>query len=69
MSTEGKINATAKNVEGKAEEALGNLTGDKEMQVEGKAKQAQASAMHAVENIKEAAQDVISSIKDAIDKA
>ncbi|MGV2390221.1 MAG UNVERIFIED_CONTAM: CsbD family protein [Microcystis novacekii LVE1205-3] len=28
MSTEGKINATAKNLEGKAEEVLGNLTGD-----------------------------------------
>jgi uncharacterized protein YjbJ (UPF0337 family) len=39
MSTEGKIEATAKNLEGKAKEALGNLTGDTEMQVEGKAKE------------------------------
>ncbi|MFM6407498.1 MAG: CsbD family protein, partial [Microcystis sp.] len=54
MSTEGKINAIAKNLEGKAEEALGNLTGDKEMQMEGKAKQVQASAMQAAEKVKDA---------------
>ncbi|MEB3123494.1 MAG: CsbD family protein [Snowella sp.] len=69
MSTESKINATAKNLEGKAQEALGNLTGDKEMQLEGKAKQVEASAMHAVDNLKDNAKNVLDNIKNAIDKA
>ncbi len=69
MSAEGKINATAKNLEGKAEEALGNLTGDKEMQLKGKSKQAQASAMNATDNMKDQAKGVLDGIKNAIDNA
>jgi uncharacterized protein YjbJ (UPF0337 family) len=69
MSTEDRIKATAKNLEGKAQEALGNLTGDTEMQVEGKAKQVEASAMNMAENIKDKAKDVLDAIKDKIDKA
>ena len=60
MSTEDRVNATAKNIEGKAQEAIGNVTGDQKDQAEGKAKQAEASAQHAVEDGKDA-------IKDAID--
>jgi len=60
MSAEDRAKATGKNIEGKAQEALGNLTGNKESQAKGKAKQAEASAQHAVEDGKDA-------IKDAID--
>lgn len=60
MSTEDRAKATAKNIEGKAQEALGNVTGDKKDQAEGKAKQSEASARHAVEDGKDA-------IKDALD--
>ena len=60
MSTEDRAKATAKNIEGKAQEAMGNLTGKKSDQADGKAKQAKASAQHAVEDGKDA-------IKDAID--
>jgi uncharacterized protein YjbJ (UPF0337 family) len=67
MSTEDKLKATAKNLEGKAQEALGNATGDTEMQVEGKAKQIQASAMHAVENVKDKAKGLIDAIKDKLE--
>jgi len=48
---------------------LGDLTGDTEAQVEGKAKQVQASAMNALDNLKDAATNALDNIKDAIDKA
>jgi uncharacterized protein YjbJ (UPF0337 family) len=60
MSTENKAEATGKNIQGKAQEALGKVTGDKEDQAKGKAKQSEASAEHSVENAKD-------SVKDAID--
>jgi len=69
MSTEGKVNATAKNLEGKAQEALGNLTGDTEMQLEGKGKQMQASAMNLVDNLKDKAANAVEAIQNTIDKA
>lgn len=59
MSTEDRAKATAKNIEGKAQEALGEVTGDKSDKAEGKAKQAEASAQHAVEDTKDAAKDAI----------
>ena len=59
MSTEDRAEATAKNIEGKAQEALGNVTGDQEDQAKGKAKQAEASAQHAVEDGKDAVKDAI----------
>ena len=60
MSTEDRAEATGKNLEGKAQEAMGKVTGDKEDQAKGKAKQAEASAQHSVENAKD-------KVKDAID--
>ena len=59
MSTEDRAKATGKNIEGKAQEALGDLTGNKESQAKGKAKQAEASAQHAVEDGKDAVKDAI----------
>ena len=51
------INATAKNIEGKVQETSGNITGDRSDQLAGKAKQAQASGQHAVEDLKDAVHD------------
>lgn len=51
------IKATAKNIEGKVQETTGNITGDKKDQLAGKAKQAQASGEHAVEDLKDAVRD------------
>jgi uncharacterized protein YjbJ (UPF0337 family) len=51
------MKATAKNIEGKAQETIGNITGDKKDQLAGKAKQAQASGEHAVEDLKDAVHD------------
>ena len=59
MSTEDRAKATAKNVEGKAQEAIGKVTGDKADQAKGKGKQAEASAQHAAEDTKDAAKDAI----------
>ncbi|MCU0524240.1 MAG: CsbD family protein [Elainella sp. Prado103] len=59
MSTEDKAKATAKNVEGKAQEAIGNVTGDPEQQAKGKAKQTEAEARHAVEDVKDNAKKAI----------
>lgn len=59
MSTEDRAKATAKNIEGKVQEAMGNITGNQADQAKGKAKQAEASAQHAVEDGKDAVKDAI----------
>ena len=64
-----KAKATAKDAEGKLESAYGDLTDDKGHQIKGKAKQVQASAMNAAEDIKETAQTVKKKISNAADAA
>jgi len=61
MSIENRAEATGNNLEGKAKEALGNITGDPETQGEGKAKQAESKIQHGAEDIKD-------KVKDFIDK-
>ncbi|KAF3888793.1 MULTISPECIES: CsbD family protein [Nostocales] len=53
MSIEDRAKATAKNIEGKAQEALGNISGDPEDKAEGKAKQAESEVRHGVEDVKD----------------
>lgn len=53
MSIENRIEATAKNVEGKLQEAVGDITGDPKAKAEGQAKQAEARVRHSVENVKD----------------
>jgi uncharacterized protein YjbJ (UPF0337 family) len=60
MSTENRVEATLKNIEGKAQELLGEITGNPQDKAEGQAKQAEAQAPHIVENAKDR-------IKKAID--
>lgn len=59
MSLENRAKATAQNLEGKAQEAMGNVTGDPQDKAEGKAKQAKAEGSHAVEDLKDKAKEVI----------
>lgn len=59
MSIEDRLKATAKNIEGKIQEVVGEITGNPEDQVEGKAKQAQAKVMHTVENVKDQVKKMI----------
>ena len=53
IATVAKVKATAKDLEGKTQEAIGNVTGDAKNQIIGKAKQAEADARKATENIKD----------------
>jgi uncharacterized protein YjbJ (UPF0337 family) len=53
MSLEDRVKATAKNIEGKVQEAVGNITGDRQALAEGKAKQVEAQGRHVVEDIKD----------------
>ena len=59
MSMKDKAKATAKNIEGKVQEAVGDLTGDPKTQAEGKAKQAEAKVRHGVEDVKDQAKEMI----------
>ncbi len=63
-----KFDAAAKDAEGKLESAYGDLTGDTGRQIKGKAKQVQASAMNAAEDVKEGARSVGKKIADSTDK-
>lgn len=53
MSLEDKVRATAKNLEGKAQEAFGEVTGDPKQKIEGQAKQMEAEVRHAAEHLKD----------------
>jgi uncharacterized protein YjbJ (UPF0337 family) len=53
MSIEDRAKAIAKNVEGKAQEIVGQVTGNPEDEAEGKAKQAESQVRHTVENVKD----------------
>ncbi len=59
MSTKDRVEATAKNLEGKAQEMMGEITGDPQDKTEGKAKQAEAQARHAAEDVKDEAKKAI----------
>lgn len=60
MSIENRAEATSKNIEGKLQEAIGEVTGDPKMKAEGQAKQSEAKVRHSIENVKD-------EIKKAID--
>lgn len=60
MSIEDRMEATAKNIEGKVQEAVGDITGNPQDKAEGKDKQAEAQVQHSVENVKD-------NIKKALD--
>jgi uncharacterized protein YjbJ (UPF0337 family) len=60
MSLEDRAKAAGKNIEGKAQEAMGNITGDPEDKAEGQAKQAESEVRHGVEDVKD-------NVKKAID--
>jgi len=53
MSIENRVEATAKNIEGKVQEVIGEVTGNPADKAEGKAKQVDAQVIHTTENIKD----------------
>lgn len=60
MSEENRAKAVAKNIEGKIQETVGEVTGNPNDKAEGKAKQAESKVRHTVENAKD-------EVKKAID--
>ena len=62
MSLQDRAKAIAKNLEGKIQEAVGEVTGDPQQKAEGKAKQVQAQAMNVVENAKDQVKKFIDKI-------
>lgn len=60
-----RLDAQSKDAEGKLESAYADLTGDTGHQVKGKAKQMQASAMNAAEDLKEGAKSLAKKAADA----
>ena len=59
MSIENKVKAAAKNVEGKLQEAVGEVTGNPATKAEGKAKQVEAEIRNTAENVKDEVKKVI----------
>lgn len=53
MGLDDRVDATAKNIEGKVQEAVGEVTGDPKDKAEGKAKQSEAEVQHATEDVKD----------------
>jgi uncharacterized protein YjbJ (UPF0337 family) len=67
MSLEDKIKAGAKDAEGRLQSAAGEITGNKQMQAEGEAKQVQAHLMDAAGNLKDKVQQAAASVGDVIE--
>jgi uncharacterized protein YjbJ (UPF0337 family) len=59
MGIEDKAKAAAKDAEGKVQEAAGKVTDNKEAQVKGKGKQAEASATNVKEDMKDGVKKAI----------
>ncbi|BAC87981.1 CsbD family protein [Gloeobacter violaceus] len=62
MGIDKRAEATAKDVQGKAQEAWGDLTDDPKLELEGKAKQVEASAEHKKEDLKDQAHRTIDNV-------
>jgi uncharacterized protein YjbJ (UPF0337 family) len=59
MSLKDRVKATAKNIEGKAQEVMGNITGDSQTQEQGREKQAEARSLHTIEDAKDKAKELV----------
>jgi uncharacterized protein YjbJ (UPF0337 family) len=68
MSTQDKAANQAQDLGGKVKEGVGGLTGDRDLQGEGKSDQAKASLKDVGEKLKDAAGDVGDKLKDAAGK-
>jgi uncharacterized protein YjbJ (UPF0337 family) len=59
ITTMNRAKSVAKSMEGKAQEVIGNITGDFKDQFMGKAKQLEGQAGNAVEDVKETIRDIL----------
>jgi uncharacterized protein YjbJ (UPF0337 family) len=67
MGLTNRIKATAKNIEGKVQEVVGDVTGNPDAQLEGKVKQAEAQVGHSIENVKDEAKKILDKAKKILD--
>jgi uncharacterized protein YjbJ (UPF0337 family) len=58
VSFSGRAKAVSKNLDGKTQEAAGNITGDVKNQAAGKAKQAESQVRNTIEDVKAKVQDI-----------
>ena len=58
MKLTGRTKAVSKNIEGKAQEVKGNITGDRGDQAAGKAKQVESQTRNVVEDVKDKVRDI-----------
>ncbi|ANV83229.1 general stress protein CsbD [Picosynechococcus sp. PCC 7003] len=58
LAPSGRMKAVQKNIEGKAQEEIGNVTGNRQDQFSGKAKQLESNIRNAVEDVKNTVDDV-----------
>lgn len=71
MSTEGaqdKVEGKAKELGGKAEYVVGNVTGDDELKAKGKAHQTEGKAQGVLGKVKDTAKDVAETVKEKFDE-
>ena len=54
-----RVQAAQKDVEGEVQEAIGNVTGNREDQIMGTAKQVQSRVMNAIEDVKDQFRDIL----------
>jgi uncharacterized protein YjbJ (UPF0337 family) len=59
MSLEERAKAVAKNIEGKVQEVMGDITGNQKDKIEGQIKQEEAAVRHAKEDLKDLAKDIV----------
>ncbi|HEY9892614.1 MAG TPA: CsbD family protein [Candidatus Sericytochromatia bacterium] len=59
MGIEDRVEAVAKNIEGKIQEAASEITGDPKDKIEGQTKQDEAAAIHTREDLKDRAKEII----------
>ena len=62
------MSGTAEEYKGRAKEAVGDLTGDKDLQREGKADQASGKVKQAAEDVKDKVDDAVDAVKDKFKK-
>ena len=62
------MGSTADDIKGRIKEAAGDLTGNEDLQREGKLDQAGASAKEFAENAKDKASGLVDSVKDRLTK-
>lgn len=63
MGLDDKIGNSAENLGGKAKEAAGDVTGNEQLEAEGKGDQAKSKVKDAVEDVKDKASEAVNKLK------